>query len=227
MLPPGYLCYDYPQRGTGQLDKAEKIVTGNRTLFHRVASTLNYLDVEAVVVGYDTCYDQLAGYRFDKILPGCRIINIHEYLLEEGVRVDGMQGTWYTYHDPCHTPIRIMNPTKLVNQLMGSNINADGQIHAIEKNDRCCGESDTLAASCPDIPTQIRFRREKEMQKGTDKLRSLGQTSGQSGETFGGDVKTLTSYPTCLRSLSRHTEDVLMQVDYIVVEMARHMLGET
>jgi Fe-S oxidoreductase len=31
-----------------------------------------------VVVSCGTCYDQLQGYEFDKIFPGCRIIDIHE-----------------------------------------------------------------------------------------------------------------------------------------------------
>ncbi len=50
VLPPGYLCCGYPQRGAGQFDKAEKIITDNRVLFHRVANTLNYLDIKTVVV---------------------------------------------------------------------------------------------------------------------------------------------------------------------------------
>jgi Fe-S oxidoreductase len=59
VLPPGYLCCGYPQRGAGQYDKAEKMVTDNRVLFHRVANTLNYLDIKTVVVSCGTCYDQL------------------------------------------------------------------------------------------------------------------------------------------------------------------------
>jgi len=43
VLPPGYLCCGYPQRGSGQFDQARKIITDNRVLFHRVANTLNYL----------------------------------------------------------------------------------------------------------------------------------------------------------------------------------------
>ena len=88
VLPPGYLCCGYPQRGSGQFDKAEKIITDNRVLFHRVANTLNYLDIKTVVVSCGTCYDQLQGYEFDKIFPGCRIIDIHEYLLEKGIKLD-------------------------------------------------------------------------------------------------------------------------------------------
>ncbi|KWW36014.1 DUF3683 domain-containing protein [Cupriavidus metallidurans] len=213
VLPPGYLCCGYPQRGAGQYDKAEKMVSDNRVLFHRVANTLNYLDIKTVVVSCGTCYDQLAGYEFDKIFPGCRIIDIHEYLLEKGVKLEGVTGTRYMYHDPCHTPIKTMDPTKLVNDLMGGN-QGGGKI---EKNERCCGESGTLAVTRPDISTQIRFRKEEEMRKGADKLRD--------GD-FNGDVKILTSCPSCLQGLSRYNEDASVTADYIVVEMAKHLLGE-
>ena len=89
---PGYLCCGYPQRGNGMTDKAEQIITDNRVLFHRVANTLNYLDIKTVVVSCGTCYDQLSGYEFDKIFPGCRLIDIHEYLLEKGIKLDGAKG---------------------------------------------------------------------------------------------------------------------------------------
>ena len=70
VLPPGYLCCGYPQRGSGDFDKAEKIITDNRVLFHRVANTLNYLDIKTVVVSCGTCYDQLQGYEVRQDLPG-------------------------------------------------------------------------------------------------------------------------------------------------------------
>jgi FAD/FMN-containing dehydrogenase/Fe-S oxidoreductase len=212
VLPPGYLCCGYPQRGAGQYDKAEKMMTDNRVLFHRMANTLNYLDIKTVVVSCGTCYDQLAGYEFDKIFPGCRIIDIHEYLMEKGVKLEGVNGVRYMYHDPCHTPMKLQDPLKTVNALITT---ADGQ--KVEKNDRCCGESGTLAVSRPDISTQIRFRKEEEMRKGADKLR---------GDDFTGDVKILTSCPSCLQGLSRYNDDSGTTADYIVVEMAKHLLGE-
>jgi FAD/FMN-containing dehydrogenase/Fe-S oxidoreductase len=250
VLPPGYLCCGYPQRGSGQFDKAEKIVTDNRVLFHRVANTLNYLDIKTVVVSCGTCYDQLAGYEFEKIFPGCRIIDIHEFLLEKGMKLDGVSGMRYMYHDPCHTPIKTMDPVKLVNQLMGSEKNG----YKIEKNDRCCGESGTLAVTRPDISTQVRFRKEEEIRKGAAKLRGIpllaeaganginpaNASAGAAGAAEGsvlkaGDgpqpngaaaVKILTSCPSCLQGLSRYNEDANIEADYIVVEMARHVLGE-
>ncbi|MEY3971074.1 MAG: dehydrogenase and Fe-S oxidoreductase, partial [Pseudomonadota bacterium] len=212
VLPPGYLCCGYPQRGSGQFDKADQIITDNRVLFHRVANTLNYLDIKTVVVSCGTCYDQLAGYEFDKIFPGCRILDIHEYLMEKGVKLEGVTGTKYMYHDPCHSPMKQHNPIKVVNALMNSDQNG-----TIEKNDRCCGESGTLAIARPDISTQVRFRKEEEMRKGADKL--LAQDASQ-------DVKILTACPSCMQGLNRYTGDTGVQADYIVVEMARHLMGE-
>jgi Fe-S oxidoreductase len=115
------------------------------------------------------------------------------------------------YHDPCHTPMKLQDPLKTVNALIST---VDGQ--KVEKNDRCCGEAGTLAAARPDISTQIRFRKEQEMVKGADKLRTDG---------FTGDVKILTSCPACLQGLSRYNDDSNTDADYIVVEIARHLLG--
>jgi Fe-S oxidoreductase len=211
VLPPGYLCCGYPQRGAGQFDKADKIITDNRVLFHRVANTLNYLDIKTVVVSCGTCYDQLQGYEFEQIFPGCRIIDIHEYLLEKNVRIDGITGVRYMYHDPCHTPMKLQAPLKTVNALVRTVDNV-----TIENNDRCCGESGTFAIARPDVATQVRFRKEREVRAGADGLRADG---------FDGEVKVLTSCPSCLQGLKRYNHDADIDADYIVVEMARHLLG--
>ncbi|HCN70538.1 MAG TPA: FAD-linked oxidase, partial [Pusillimonas sp.] len=209
VLPPGYLCCGYPQRGNGMYDKADKIITDNRVLFHRVANTLNYLDIKTVVVSCGTCYDQLAGYEFEKIFPGCRLIDIHEYLLEKDIKLEGVTGVRYMYHDPCHSPMKLQDPMKTVKSLVGAD--------AI-KTDRCCGESGTLAVSRPDVSTQVRFRKQEELLKNTGQIRSDG---------YDGSVKMLTSCPSCLQGLSRYEGDTGMQADYIVVEMARHVLGQS
>ena len=214
VLPPGYLCCGYPQRAAGQEDKADKITTDNRVLFHRVANTLNYLDIKTVVVSCGTCLDQLEGYEFEKIFPDCRLIDIHEFLLEKGVKLEGISGTRYVYHDPCHTPMKQREPLKTVNSLIQL---ADGS--SIEKSERCCGESGTLAIARPDISTQIRFRKQEELVRDTQTLRQDG---------FDGPVKVLTSCPSCLQGLNRFEDDVeALEADYIVVEIARHQLGAT
>jgi FAD/FMN-containing dehydrogenase/Fe-S oxidoreductase len=211
VLPPGYLCCGYPQKGSGQFDKAEKIITDNRVLFHRVANTLNYLDIKTVVVSCGTCYDQLQGYQFDKIFPGCRIIDIHEYLLEKNIKLGGAGG--YLYHDPCHSPMKLQEPMKTVKALLGDNV---------LKSERCCGESGTLGVTRPDIATQVRFRKEEELRKDEAKLRATGAVDAKA------DVKILTSCPSCLQGLTRYGNDLnngLLEADYIVVEMANQILG--
>ena len=208
VLPPGYLCCGYPQTSSGQEDKGSKITTDNRVLFHRVANTLNYLDIKTVIVSCGTCMDQLLDYQFDKIFPGCRLLDIHEYLLEKNVRLEGVTGTKYMYHDPCHTPMKTYDPLKVVNTLMGT---------PVTLNDRCCGESGTLAATRPDISTQVRFRKEEEMRNGADALRADG---------FSGEIKILTACPSCHQGLSRYNDDAGTTSDYIVIEMAKHLLGK-
>ncbi len=180
-------------------------------LFHRVANTLNYLDIQTVIVSCGTCYDQLQGYEFDKIFPGCKILDIHEYLMEKGVRLDAVTGVRYMYHDPCHSPMKKHDPLAVVNTLMNSARN--GQIG---KNDRCCGESGTLAVTRPDISTQVRFRKEHEVRTGVAELRAGGHR---------GEVKILTSCPSCLQGLKRYQDDADMDADYIVVELAKNLLG--
>jgi FAD/FMN-containing dehydrogenase/Fe-S oxidoreductase len=212
VLPPGYLCCGYPQRGSGQFDKADKIITDNRVLFHRVANTLNYLDIKTVVVSCGTCYDQLQGYRFEDIFPGCRIIDIHEYLLEKGIVLQDAAA--YLYHDPCHSPLKLQEPMKTVKALVGANV---------MKSDRCCGESGTLAVTRPDISTQVRFRKEEELRKDEAALRAGASLPASD------NVKILTSCPSCLQGLKRYEGDLqngLLEADYIVVEMARKILGE-
>jgi FAD/FMN-containing dehydrogenase/Fe-S oxidoreductase len=208
VLPPGYLCCGYPQNASGQADKANQITTDNRVLFHRVANTLNYLDIKTVIVSCGTCMDQLLKYQFDKIFPGCRLLDIHEYLLEKNVKLQGVEGVRYMYHDPCHSPMKTYQPLKVVNELMGTDV---------PLNERCCGESGTFGVTLPQIATQVRFRKEEEMRKGADAMRADG---------FQGEVKILTSCPSCQQGLSRYNDDSGTTTDYIVVEMAKHLLGE-
>jgi hypothetical protein len=178
-----------------------------------VANTLNYLDIKTVVVSCGTCYDQLQGYEFEKIFPGCRIIDIHEYLLEKGITLQAKGA--YLYHDPCHTPMKLQEPLKTVKALVGPDV---------IQSARCCGESGTLGVTRPDISTQVRFRKEEELRKNETELRQ------QAGLDAKADLKILTSCPSCLQGLSRYGDDLsngLLEADYIVVEMARQILGES
>ena len=210
VLPPGYLCCGYPQASTGDQEKATSISTSNQVLFHRLANTLNYMDIKTVIVSCGTCMDQLLKYQFEAIFPGCRLLDIHEYLMEKGVKLEGVEGVQYMYHDPCHTPMKTYQPTSVASTLMGQDV---------ALNDRCCGEAGSFAVARPDIATQVRFRKEEEITKGIQDL--TGQDKAKNG-----NVKMLTSCPACQQGLSRYSEDTGIDTDYIVVEIAKHLKGD-
>ena len=210
VLPPGYLCCGYPQTSSGDIEKGQKITTNNRVLFHRLANTLNYLDIKTVVVSCGTCIDQLLKYQFEQIFPGCRLMDIHEYLMEKGVTLDGVGGTKYLYHEPCHTPMKHHNGTDVASTLMGKDV---------ALSDRCCGESGTFAVARPDIAAQVKHRKLEELKSDIKAL------SGHE-KVLNNNVKILTSCPACQQGLERYNEDTNMQVDYILVELAKFKLGE-
>jgi Fe-S oxidoreductase len=110
--------------------------------------------------------------------------------------------------------MKLQEPMKTVKALMGDQV---------RKSERCCGESGTLGVTRPDIATQVRFRKEEEIRKDEAALRASGSLGPKD------NIKILTSCPSCLQGLSRYGNDLnngLLEADYIVVEMARQILGE-
>lgn len=210
VLPPGYLCCGYPQTSSGDADKGKKITTENRVLFHRIANTLNYLDIKTVIVSCGTCMDQLLKYEFEKIFPGCRLLDIHEFLMERGVKLESSSGVRYLYHDPCHTPMKRYQPADVLSTLMGQDV---------PLSPRCCGEAGTFAVARPDIATQVRHSKRAELKRGKAEL--IEQAAGAAVK-----VKLLTSCPACQQGLSRYEDEVQIETSYIVVELAQHLLGE-
>ncbi|ODB91327.1 FAD-linked oxidase [Candidatus Thiodiazotropha endoloripes] len=209
ILPPGYLCCGYPQTAAGLHAKGRQITTENRVLFHRIANTLNYMDIKTVLVSCGTCMDQLQAYQFEKIFPGCRLLDIHEYMMEKGVSLDGKQQTEYLYHDPCHTPIKQYNPLQVVSGLTGK---------PVELSDRCCGEAGTLGTSRPDIANQLRFRKSEELNKG---IQAIHSKAAQPAE-----IKLLTSCPACQQGLSRYTDETGLKPQYLVLEVIQQRQGD-
>ena len=205
VLPPGYLCCGYPQTAAGHAEQGQKITTENRVLFHRVAHTLAYLDIQTVLVSCGTCMDQLLKYEFQSIFPGCRLLDIHEYLLEKGVALEtnAADKTRYLYHDPCHSPMKTHAPAKVAQALMGQ---------TVPLSDRCCGEAGTLGTARPDIAAQLRHRKEEELHQGIAQL--TGKATAEHGK-----VKLLTACPACQQGLSRYADNTGLKTDYLVVEM--------
>ncbi|MCP4700077.1 MAG: DUF3683 domain-containing protein [Gammaproteobacteria bacterium] len=207
VLPPGYLCCGHPQAVAGNLRKSRQISTANRVLFHRIANTLNYLDIKTVLVSCGTCMDQLLDYEFRQIFPGCRLLDIHEFLMEKNIALTGTGEVRYVYHDPCHTPMKQYVPIQVAERLLGQKVPLSG---------RCCGEAGTFAVSRPDIATQVRYRKQEEI------LANIHGTGDDDKKT----TKILTSCPACLQGLARYRKETKTESDYIVVELANHMLGK-
>jgi len=209
ILPPGYLCCGYPQTSSGDIKQGSKISTDNQVLFHRIANTLNYLDIKTVIVSCGTCMDQLLKYQFNKIFPGCRLLDIHEYLLEKNITMPATN-TKYLYHEPCHTPMKTHDSISVANKLLSSDV---------KLTDRCCGEAGTFAVARPDISSQVRYRKQAELHNDIEGLTG-------SKTTKNGNVKLLTSCPACQQGLSRYADDTGLETDYIIVEMIKHLQGE-
>jgi Fe-S oxidoreductase len=196
IVPPGYLCCGYPQEAGGDTQHGKSLSTQNQVLFHRIANTLNYLDIKTVVVSCGTCLDQLLKYQLQRIFPGCRLIDIHEYLLEKNIKLDKAGSGSALYHDPCHSPIKTAQAQKVIAEFSGDEVIL---------SDRCCGEAGTFAVSRPDIATQVRFRKQEELTKG---IASCNETP----------QKLYTTCPACQQGLSRYREETGLVPTYPVVE---------
>jgi FAD/FMN-containing dehydrogenase/Fe-S oxidoreductase len=200
ILPPGYMCCGYPQRAAGDDKSSNAIITQNRVSLHRLAVALQYLDVHSVIISCGTCLDQLKTYEFKRIFPNARLLDIHEYLLEQDVTCHG--AAEYLLHDPCHSPDQVHNPHTVASTLLQSKITL---------SDRCCGESGAFAITRPDIAAQVKTR----------KLESLAENQQHSPAR-----KILTTCPSCLQGLKRLEPDSGVTADYIILEMARQQFGD-
>ncbi|MBF0621642.1 MAG: DUF3683 domain-containing protein [Magnetococcales bacterium] len=217
VLPPGYLCCGFPQKASGDLDTAQKIVTGNRVLLYRMAKALDFLKIKTVLVSCGTCMNQLVKYDFEAIFPGCRIMDIHEFLMEKGLTLPEQKDRRYLFHDPCHTPTKQHNPTEVAEKLLNLE-----QGHVL-LSDRCCSEAGTFAVNRPDIATQARYRKEEEIALGK---RSLNPDADQSSKAFRKrKTRMLTTCPSCVQGLSRYRYSSGIKAEFLAVEMAKALLG--
>ena len=205
VLPPSYLCCGYPQRASGYEAKSLAISTDNRVLFHRIANTLNYLDIKHVLTSCGTCIDQLASYELGDIFKDSSLVDIHEYLLEQDVTLKAT-GEQYLYHAPCHDPIKSDESSTVISKIMNSEV---------VNNDRCCGEAGTFAVARPDIAKQAKFRKEAEIKKG---LANITKTDKP--------VKMLTTCPACRHGLARYKYSTNIEPVYPIELIAEQQLGE-
>jgi FAD/FMN-containing dehydrogenase/Fe-S oxidoreductase len=205
VLPPSYLCCGYPQKSGGYEQKANAMATDNRVLFHRMANTLNYLDIKHVLTSCGTCIDQLMTYELGDIFKDASLTDIHEYLLENKVTLDSSDEQ-YLYHAPCHDPIKSNDSATVIAKIMNSEVIS---------NDRCCGEAGTFAVARPDIAKQVKFRKEAEIKKDLATLQPTNQPT-----------KILTTCPACRQGLSRYSDSTGVEAIYPIELMAEQQLGK-
>ncbi len=209
VLPPGYLCCGFPQATAGDEASSRRISTGNRVLFHRVANAVRDLEIKTVLVSCGTCLGQLETYRFEEIFPDGRLMDVHEYLMEKGVRTETGDQAGFLYHQPCHSPMKRHDPLTVVTTLTG----ARGRI-----SDRCCGEAGTFAVARPDIATQVRHRKTGVLKDGQQRIDPHQQSR---------PTRLFTACPSCYQGLSRYRQDLDLQTRFLAVELAERILGET
>ncbi|MBF0193846.1 MAG: DUF3683 domain-containing protein [Magnetococcales bacterium] len=211
VIPPSYICCGFPQASSGDETTSRKISTSNRVLFHRVANTLNYLDIKTVLVSCGTCLSQLESYQFDKIFPGCRLIDIHEYLAEKGLQSNAANGEKFLFHDPCHTPIKTKEPTTIASTLMGGEALL---------SDRCCGEAGTFAVARPDISAQVRYKKAEVIKTGVADINKADARQQN-------PVKMLTTCPSCYQGLERYRDEIPIKTEFLAVELIKKMMGDS
>lgn len=205
VLPPSYLCCGYPQTSAGDAVKGKQISTDNRVLFHRMANTLNYLDIKHVLTSCGTCIDQLLTYELGDIFKDSSLSDIHEYLLENKVTLDNT-GEQYLYHAPCHDPIKSGDSSAVISQIVNTEV---------VSNDRCCGEAGTFAVARPDIAKQVKFRKEAEIKKDLATIKTTKEP-----------IKMLTTCPACRQGLSRYQSSTNIQPIYPIELIAEQQLGK-
>lgn len=238
VLPSEYMCCGFPQKAGGDAEKSRKISMENRVLLHRLANTLDFLDIKTVLVSCGTCLHQLQGYHFETIFPGCRVLDIHEFLYERGVRIAPYAGDRVLFHDPCHSPMAQHSPVKVVAALTGLEVTLI---------DRCCSEAGTFALAHPEPANQARLGKERVVKRAMGI--PLGDTSSPSdkkdqkprgaapnlafplpGQTVPPPTqhpfRMMTSCPSCYQGLSRIGHPLGISTDFLVIFLARKILGE-
>ena len=185
VLPPGYLCCGYPQTAAGESAKGERIIVKNRVLFHRLATTLNYLDIRTVIVSCGT----------SRPARGLRLrLDLSRRAPSRHPRISAGEGreAERRERDEIHVP----RPLPHADQDAAARRGRCAHGRRVPLSERCCGESGTLALTRPDVSTQVRFSKEESLRKARG-----ARAAGRCGE--GADL--LSFMPAGTRALrARH-----------------------
>ena len=197
----------HPQTASSNADRASRSPPTTACCFHRVANTLNTSTSRPSSSPAAPAWTSCRNTNSRRFFPAADCFDIHEFLMEKG-------GEAGRYRQGCATCITTptrrsesYQPIKVVNELMGTDV---------ALNERCCGESGTLAATRRMCPRKVRFRKEGLHAKARDAKRADG---------FKGPVKILTSCPRACKAFRATTTTAAPRPITLVVEIAKHVLG--
>lgn len=201
VIPNEYLCCGYPFLANGKTIKSALKTYENRVLFHRLAESIGYMNIDAIIISCGTCYDMLETYELEKIFPGSKLIDINEYLVQQKLYQpqNGNTRELY-YHEPCHNPLKHLGMAKTFSGLYART--------AVEIPE-CCGEAGTLALSRPDISNTLKNR----------KLQTVKEFNRE-------DVQILTTCPSCVSGLCKLSNGQKIEGKSLVVYNAEQFLGK-
>ncbi|MBN2804819.1 MAG: FAD-linked oxidase, partial [Deltaproteobacteria bacterium] len=203
VIPPDYMCCGYPLIANGQTSKAQARVYENSVIFHRMAETVSYMNIENVVITCGTCHEMLSSYRLENIFPDSKIIDVNEFLVKQGgLNTEGSGDSEpILYHEPCHSPLKGIEAKEVIELLL------------CKKSitiPNCCGEGGTLALSTPDISTSIRSR----------KLNNIIEITEDK------NVTVLTTCPSCVQGLSKNDGKISVNGSSLITAVAKKHLGK-
>jgi FAD/FMN-containing dehydrogenase/Fe-S oxidoreductase len=178
VIAPEFLCCGYPMLHNGKEKEARNKSYENRVVFHRMADTIGYMDIEDVVVSCGTCLEMLGKYSIGDIFPGAGLIDVSELIARDGLYTKQSDESML-YHDPCHTPLKILGINKTFEKLFGRKPKTIAN---------CCGEGGTLAISTPNISNDLRAH----------KAENIHEAIGKSSR-----ATVLTTCPSCVQGLTK------------------------
>jgi FAD/FMN-containing dehydrogenase/Fe-S oxidoreductase len=203
VIPPEYLCCGYPFLANGKSQTARQKAYRNSVIFHRIASTIGYMDISNIIVSCGTCSEMLDGYQLSNIFPHARVTDIAEFVVAQPefrpLKTDDSQ---LFYHEPCHSPLRQIRPENLMTALFGK---------AAVLPDNCCGEGGTMSLSRPDISNILRKRK-------TMNIKMAGCPLSEK-------KPILTSCPSCVQGLSRQAADKNYSGKHLSIYLAEQLMG--
>lgn len=201
VIPPEYLCCGYPFMANGKIETAELKSYENRVIFHKMAYTAGYLNIEAIVISCGTCYEMLDKYELENIFNNSQLIDINEYIAKENLYKKKYAGNKLLYHEPCHTPLKHKGCEKTFSSIYGDKP---------EIIPNCCGEAGTLALSRPDISNTLRDRKSENIDKSINEKH----------------IEVLTTCPSCVMGLTKLDGNTKVTGKSLAVYNAEQFLGK-